>query len=105
MGQPIGYASMALSPAQLNYPQIEKEATAIKFGCKKFHQYIYGKKLKVETDHKPLETIFKKPLNAFRELLKRMVVLSTRPMNSKSSRNLGISTVNLLVHIILDQMD
>lgn len=74
MGQPIGYASMALSPAQLNYPQIEKEATAIKFGCKKFHQYIYGKTLKVETDHKPLETIFKKPLNAAPPRLQRIML-------------------------------
>lgn len=49
-GQPIGYASMAFSPAQRNYPQIEKEATAIKFDCKTFHQYVYGKALKVKTD-------------------------------------------------------
>lgn len=72
-GQPVGYASMALSPAQLNYPQIEKEATAIKFGCKKFHQYIYGKRLKVESDHKPLEIIFKKPLNTAPPRLQRII--------------------------------
>ncbi len=39
-----------------------EEAMAIKFACIKFHQYVYGKRLEVETDHKPLETIFKKPL-------------------------------------------
>ena len=62
-GQPVAYATRALSPAQQNYPQIEKEAIAIKFACNKFHEYIYGKQLEVETDHKPLETIFKKPLH------------------------------------------
>ena len=36
---------------------------AICFGCDKFDQYIYGqRKVEIETDHKPLVTIFKKPL-------------------------------------------
>ena len=41
--------SMTLSKTEQNYPQIEKEALAIIFGVKKFHQYF--------TDHKPLTTI------------------------------------------------
>lgn len=60
--QPVAYATRALTPAQQNFPQIEKEAMAIKFACTKFHEYVYGKRIEVETDHKPLETIFKKPL-------------------------------------------
>lgn len=62
-GKPVAYASKALTPAETNYPQIEKEAAAIRFGCRKFHQYVYGKELTVETDHKPLESIFKKSLD------------------------------------------
>lgn len=61
-GRPIGYASKAMNVAQQNYPQIEKEALAIRFGCNRFHEYVYGKDLEIETDHKPLETIFKKPI-------------------------------------------
>lgn len=60
---PVAYASRALTPTECRYAQIEKEALAIAFGCKRFHQYIYGKNVLVESDHKPLETIFKKPLN------------------------------------------
>lgn len=45
------------------FPQIEKEALAVKFGCRKFHQFIYGQDIEIETDHKPLESIFKKPLH------------------------------------------
>ena len=36
---------------------------AIVFACEKFHQFIYGKHVEVETDHKPLVSIFKKTLN------------------------------------------
>lgn len=59
---PVAYASRSLTKCEQGYPQIEKEALAIKFALKKFHEYVYGKTLIVETDHKPLETIFKKTL-------------------------------------------
>ena len=58
---PIAYASKTLTTAQQNYAQIEKECLAIVFGCQRFKQYLFGKKVIVETDHKPLEHIFKKP--------------------------------------------
>ncbi|MCG7877651.1 MAG: RNase H-like domain-containing protein, partial [Candidatus Thiodiazotropha endolucinida] len=60
--QPIAYASRALTKAQQNYAQIEKETLAITFGCNKFHQYVYGREIIVESDHLPLKSIFKKPL-------------------------------------------
>jgi hypothetical protein len=61
-GAPVAYASRSLSNTQKCYAQIEKEMLAIVYGAKKFHQYIYGKKVVVETDHKPLTHIFKKSL-------------------------------------------
>ena len=30
------------------------------FACERFHQYIYGQEFKIEIDHKPLASIFKK---------------------------------------------
>ena len=62
-GRPIAYASRALAEAETRYAQIEKELLAIVFGTEKFYQYIYGRLTAVQTDHKPLESIFKKPLN------------------------------------------
>lgn len=62
-GRPIAYASKALTPTQQDYSQMEKEALAITFGCQRFHQYLFGKQFTVESDHKPLETIFKRPLD------------------------------------------
>ena len=61
-GRPVCYASRSLTSAEKKYAQIEKELLAIAYGCTKFHQYVYAKKVNVETDHKPLEALFKKPL-------------------------------------------
>ena len=39
-----------------------------------FYQYVYGKETKVESDHKPLESITKKPLLAVPPRLQRMLL-------------------------------
>ena len=62
-GLPVAYASKALTQTEQRYAQIEKEALAIAFGCIKFDQQIYSKEILVESDHKPLEAIFKKCIN------------------------------------------
>ena len=61
-GQPIAYGSRALTASQQNYAQIEKEALVVVYGCQKFHHYVYGRPVLVESDHKPLQAIFSKPL-------------------------------------------
>ena len=74
-GQPVAYASRALTPAETRYAQIEKELLAIVFACERFDSYIYGLAgIKVESDHKPLESIFLKPLHAAPQRLQRMLL-------------------------------
>lgn len=60
--KPIAYAPRALTETQKNYSKIEHEMLATVFGCICFHQYVYGRKVNVESDHKTLESLFKKPL-------------------------------------------
>ena len=72
-GHPIAYSSRALTETERNYAQIEKELLAIVYACKKFDQYIFGKSdVVVKSDHKPLETIFRKPIHSTPKRLQRM---------------------------------
>ena len=52
--RPVAYASKSLSDAEKNYSQLDKEALAIVFGVRRFHQYLYGRKFTLITDHRPL---------------------------------------------------
>ena len=51
-----------------------RRVIAIVFGTNKFHQYIYGKQVSVETDHKPLESLFKETLSKAPQRIQRMML-------------------------------
>ena len=70
--KPIAFASRSLTPAERNYAQIEKELLAILFGLQKFHYYVYGRNVKIETDHKSLVNISNKPLSKAPKRLQSM---------------------------------
>ncbi|XP_053376863.1 uncharacterized protein K02A2.6-like [Mercenaria mercenaria] len=72
--KPISFASKALTPTEVNYAQITKELYAILFGCKRFHQYTYGRRITCQTDHKPLLAIWKKDLHSAPPRLQRMLL-------------------------------
>ena len=55
--RPVAYASCTLLKSERNYAQVEKEALSLIFGIKKFHQYLYGKRFTMITNHQPLTTI------------------------------------------------
>lgn len=73
-GGPIAYASRTMTDTERRYAQIEKELLAVTFGLEKFHQYTYGRKVIVHSDHKPLEIIMKKSLHAAPKRLQRMLL-------------------------------
>ena len=56
--RPIHNASKTLTQTQRKYSQVQKEALAVVFGLKKFHQYLFGRKFILVTDHKPLLALF-----------------------------------------------
>ena len=56
--RPIGFVSRTLSVTEKRYSQLDKEALAIIFGVRRYHQYLYGREFELKTDHKPLIYIF-----------------------------------------------
>ncbi|XP_058449020.1 uncharacterized protein K02A2.6-like [Malaya genurostris] len=48
----------SLTAAESKYIQIEKEGLALVFAVTKFHRMLFGRRFTLETDHKPLLSIF-----------------------------------------------
>ena len=73
--QPVCFTTHTLNSTEKNYAQIDKGCLAIVSCMDKWHQYLYGKHdITVHTDHQPLETIFKKPLNKAPHRLQTMML-------------------------------
>ena len=46
--KPVGFLSMALTTAEMNYSNIERELLAILFACEKLHTYTFGCEIVVQ---------------------------------------------------------
>ena len=75
-GRPIAFASRALTDTETRYPQIEKEMLAIVYSLHIFHQYAFGRYTVIDSDHKPLESVLKKPLANAPRRLQGMILLT-----------------------------
>ena len=62
--RPIAFASKTLTNVETRYANIERECLSVVFGLEKFHTYIYGRHIIVQNNHKPLEMIQRKPIQA-----------------------------------------
>ena len=91
--RPVAYASRSLTDAESRYAQIEKELLAVQFSLERFHQYIYGKKVTIESDHKPLEAIVKKALASAPPRLQRILLRMQKydyTLEYKPGKELGL---------------
>ena len=51
---PVAFASRFMNDSERRYAQIEKETLALTWALEKFSEYVLGKVICLETDHKPL---------------------------------------------------
>lgn len=72
-GQPVAYASRSMTGTESHYAQT-KEILAIVFAVERFEQCVYGRRVKVQSDPKPLESIFNKSLVSAPKRLQRMLL-------------------------------
>lgn len=70
----VAYASCSSTDTECGYPRIDKELLAIVFGCERFHSYLYGRPVFVQTDHKPLVPIMDKPLQKIPLHQQRLII-------------------------------
>ena len=75
-GKVICYASRALTKTEQNYQNLEREALGTIWGMEKFHCFLYGKEFTLETDQKPLVSIYKKHMVDISPRVQRLIVRS-----------------------------
>jgi hypothetical protein len=73
-GKPVQYISRTLTKTEENYSSIERELLGVVFGLERLHNYVYGGPVKVQTDHKPLESLFHKNVSEISPRLQRLML-------------------------------
>ena len=58
--KPVSFISQSMTSTECKYAQIEKEALAVTWACERSSNYIVGKSITIETDHKPLVPLLMK---------------------------------------------
>ena len=70
------YTSRDLTKTEQNYKNLEREAFRTIWGMEKFHYFLYEKEFTLETDQKPLVSIYKKHMIDISPRVQRLIVRS-----------------------------
>ena len=124
-GKVVCYASRSLTKTKQNYQNLEREALGTIWGMEKFHYFLYGKEFTLETDQKPLVSIYKKHMVDISPRVQRLIVRSfpyqpftavykkgrdipvadalsrVTPMDPEDNIKLPIIAVNMITKIVL----
>ena len=98
---PVMFASRALTGVEKNYQNLERECLAMIWGMEKFHYFLYGKQFTLETDQKPLVSIYKKHMAEISPRIQRLIVRSFpyQPFNVNYRRGKGIPLADALSRV------
>ena len=98
---PVMFASRALTKAEKNYQNLERECLATIWGMEKFHYFLYGKQFTLETDQKPLVAIYKKHMVEISPRIQCLVVRSFlyQPFNVQYRRGTEIPLADALSRV------
>ena len=75
-GKPVYFSSGSLTSAEQIYQNLEREVMTAVWGIEKLHYFLDGKKFNLQTDQKPLISIFKKHLEDVSPRIQRIAIRS-----------------------------
>ena len=73
-GRPVIYASRTLTETEQRYSNIERELVAVVFALERLNHYTAGFRVRVETDHEPLTSIWKKSIASTSARIQRLLL-------------------------------
>ena len=71
---PVAFASKALTSAEHNYANIERELLGVVFGVLHFKHFTFGNEVNIISDHKPLVSLLKKSLASCSSIFSRLIL-------------------------------
>ena len=71
---PVMYVSRALTETEQRYSNIERELLAIVFALERLNHYTLGRTITVQSDHQPLQSIWKKSIVSASPRLQRLLL-------------------------------
>lgn len=104
----ISYASKSLTETEKRYCQTEKEALALVWAVERFFIYLCGLEFELETDHRPLEAIFKptsKPCARIERWVLRLQSFKYRVIYRSGKSNLADSLSRLSENVDNEPFD
>jgi transposase InsO family protein len=63
-GKPVTFVSRSLIPAEKHYSSLERELLGIEFGLRRLYNFTHGQTVTVQTDHRPLVSMFNREVSA-----------------------------------------
>ena len=98
--KPVMFASRALTGSERNYQNLERECLAT-ISMEKFHYFLYGKEFTLETDQKPLVSIYRKHIVEISPRIQRLIVRSFpyQPFNIQYKKGMEIPLADALSRV------
>ena len=99
--RPVMFVSWALTGAEKNYQNLERECLVMIWGMEKFHYFLYGKQFTLETNQKPLVSIYRKCMVEISPRIQRLIMRSFpyQPFNIHYRKSKEIPLANTLSRV------
>ena len=105
--KPVMFVSRALTGSETNYQNLERECLATIWGMEKFHYFLYGRQFTLETEQKPLVSIYRKHMVEILPRIQRLIVKSFpyQPFDVQYRKDVEIPLADTLSRVTLTPVE